>query len=473
MRRACICLLLAGCAHDVPPSAVTRSDTVACRATGAPNQVDLLFMIDNSNGVGAINEEMKVRFPLFTSAMTDLAAHGHPIDLHIGVVTSDYGAGATGAPGCQPSPGGQLGKLQPIGVAAAAACRPPMGANFIQYQFAGVGAGPNNLPMGQNLVDTFSCVASVGEGGCGFEHPLESVFAAFSGLPENAGFVRDDAALAIVFVTNEDDSSAPPDTDMFDKNKTAQYGYEDSYRSTRFGIVCGDPPSLPPYASSNGPLEDCRPAPNPPGKEYDVQRYVDRFTKSSTAGGIKLDPANVILFALDGDSAPVEVLLSNPGTPQGSPYLSCDKVNEASNPPCLPVLQHVCVNQDQPAFVADPAVRLNAVVDAAATHARFSVCDGDYTAFYRALAQAIASQLGECCLPAPPAQSIDCTVQDVTTADDGTTTTTDLPRCGLSHSPCWRVETKPACPGFGVTVDRDGKDAPPHTITRAACVPAG
>src|SRR5262245_16077534 len=75
-------------------------------------RVDLLFMLDTSNGPSdAMNAELKNRFPHFLEPLHRLAAAGQPVDLHIGVVTSDYGAGATGAPGCSPSPGGQQGRL--------------------------------------------------------------------------------------------------------------------------------------------------------------------------------------------------------------------------------------------------------------------------------------------------------------------------------------------------------------------------
>src|SRR5262249_17340944 len=154
----------------------------------------------------------------------------------------------------------------------------------------------------------------------------ESVYAALNNKVENAGFLRDDAVLAVVFLTNEDDSSAPPTATMFDKNNTIQFGYEDSYRSTHFGIVCGNPPMLPPYFSSNGPLSTCTPAPNPPGFEYDVKRYIDLFTKSSAQGGIKSNPADVVLVAIDAPQTPVEVILSNPGTPAGSPYVQCGQL---------------------------------------------------------------------------------------------------------------------------------------------------
>src|SRR5262249_41877746 len=150
-----------------------------------------------------------------------------------------------------------------------------------------------------------------------------------------------------------------------------------SYRSTRFGIVCGDPPTLPPYDSSHGPLTNCHPAPNPPGKEFDVQRYIDRFTLPSARGGLKRDPADVALFAIDAPSSPVEVVLSNPGTP-GNSSSQCAPLNEMSNPPCVPELRLICTDANFGGGSAAPAVRLNAVVESATNHARFDVCADDY-----------------------------------------------------------------------------------------------
>src|SRR5204863_1090260 len=183
------------------------------------NKVDILFLIDNSNSMDAMQLELQNRFPQFFQPFIDVASkpmNATLADLHIGVITSDYGAGATGAPGCAPSPGGQQGRLQARGAKAATNCKTPVGANFIQYVFdQGGNAGPNNLPLGQNLVETFTCMASVGASGCGFEHTLEAVYAALhNNLPENVGFLRDEARLVVVFLTNEDDGSAPPDSDI-------------------------------------------------------------------------------------------------------------------------------------------------------------------------------------------------------------------------------------------------------------------
>jgi hypothetical protein len=501
------------------PMPVPHSQTPIRVAQNLKNQVDILFMIDNSNSMSAMQDELKNRFPQFFKVFSDLATQGTLTDLHIGVVTSDYGAGATGAPGCSISPGGQQGKLQGIGAAPPAGCIKPLNANFIQYQFAAGGMdGPNNLPkdatgkISQDLIKTFTCMASVGATGCGFEHQMESVYAALHGNPtpppENMGFLRDGALLVVVFVTNEDDSSAPPTTDMFDKMKTAEYGFEDSYRQTRFGVVCCPPGmssctpdqlQLTPYGDSMGPLAQCQSAPNPddgmgnflgPGREYDISRYINFFKNPISQGGVKANPFDVILAAVDAPdpalSGQVQIILSNPGTAGGTPYGICPALNEQSNPPCVPVLQHSCQNVAQPVFFGDPAVRLNTVVRAVKNNSISSICDNDYTNALKLLANLIVSQLGLGCIPSalprdPNGNLItDCVVEDVTVNTDGTTTTTEIAQCDAMTPtfPCWKIEMKDKCAptapngspdGVGVTIDRNGMMAAPNTTAQVFC----
>ena len=468
------------------------------------NKVDILFLIDNSNSMEAMTMELRNRIPSFLDPFAKLAENGTYADMHIGVITSDYGAGATGAPGCSQSPGGQQGRLQGIGVKAPQNCKKPTGGvNFISFAYDKNGPGTNNLPMNQNLAETFQCMASVGASGCGFEHQLEAVYAALhNNLPENQGFLREDALLVVVFLTNEDDASAPPDTDVFDKNKTAQYGYEDSYsRQTRFAVMCCPPGSndcradsiqFPPYADSGGPLAGCQAAPNfptgaGPGKQYDISRYIDFFSKVPAQGGVKTNPLDVVLVGIDGAEEPFQVILSNPGTPAGQAYAQCPQLNESANPPCVPVLQHSCQNPVQPEFFGDPAVRLNTVIRSAKKSAIGSICDSNYAVALDSAAKEIVSALGGGCIPSafpkdkvdPMKLDIQCTVEDVTSNPDGTTTVVSIPQCpengpNPGQDPCWRIEPKNTCAslspdGVGLTIDRAGQPAPDHTTAQVSC----
>jgi hypothetical protein len=431
------------------------------------NRVDLLVVL--SNGTPYAREKVLPILQLFD----DLAKAGEPIDLHLGIVTTDYGAGATGAPGCLPSPGGQQGRLQGVGAGAPMTCRAPIGANYVHYDWAG--PEDANLPPGQDLLTTFSCMTDVGAGGCGFEHSLEAAYAALhNGIPENAGFLRDEALLAVVFASDRDDCSAPPDSDLFDKT-TIEYGYMSHFRCLRYGLLCGDPPAPPPYGDSMGPLAGCKPAPNPggagPGKLYDIGRYVDLFTRPAIQGGVKADPNDVVLLGIGGPAEPLQVILSNPGTPETTPYAPCSPLNEAGNPPCTPVVQYSC--SGPPA--AEPAVRLATVIRAARNHGFASYCDGSAIDALAPLLSPIQGQLGFGCLlgtlpdPAHP----DCAVEEVTYHRDGTTSVQAVTPCGPAV-PCWRVDPHPACAqaspqSLRMAIDRDGQSPPDHSEIRVAC----
>jgi hypothetical protein len=371
---------------------------------GIRNKVDVLFMIDNSPSMAAMQTELRQHFAAFFSPLVPTAGSGKLLDLHIGVVTSDYGAGAVAnvAGGCDASPGGQKGFLQQVG-AAGAGCVGPQGVPFIQYAVDATGGVTANLPGGATdhaaLAAAFSCMASVGSNGCGFEHQLESVYAALHNGSENAGFLRPDALLVVVFLTNEDDGSAPPTTDVFnpDPAKVGQYGAYDTYRQTRFGVACGSPLMLSPEAASGGPLAGCQAAPNDNavqlGAEYDVSRYTQFFTQPKAQGGVKDDPLNVVLVAIDGPESPVSIRTVVPGSGNGTvpnpSYVDCPTPSTT----CLVRVDHSCQNQVQPAFFADPAVRLNSVVNAVGQHQVSSVCGASLTAtpdFSSALSQAAA-----------------------------------------------------------------------------------
>ena len=258
---------------------------------------------------------------------------------------------------------------------------------------------------------------------------------------------------------------------------------------TRFGIECKNPPERPPYDSSGGQLEMCVSAPNPgnsgPGRLFDISRYIDFFDRPSSQGGVKFDPAEVLLVAIDAPETPFEVVLATGDSGQdGMPYVQCPFLDEQNYPYCLPTLQHSCSNPTKTGFFGDPSVRINAVVRSAQNHSLASICDNDYTAALTNVGKLIISQLSDCCLPARLPDSAvmasgvvaDCTVEDVTQNADGSTTSTAVPRCTTPpvETPCWRVEKKATCAGIspqtlGLTVERAGQMPPRHTTARATC----
>lgn len=88
-------------------------------------------------------------------------------------------------------------------------------------------------------------------------------------------------------------------------------------------------------------------------------------------------PLDVFLSVIDGGDSPFQVILGRAGYEE-----TCDLLDEQANPPCVPRLAHSCRNPDVPA-VADPAIRLNTVVRAAAHHLIGSICESNDAAVLR------------------------------------------------------------------------------------------
>ena len=74
-----------------------------------------------------------------------------------------------------------------------------------------------------DITDAFTCIAALGDQGCGFEGQLKSPRWALDPLnspPGNEGFLRPEAFLAVILITNEDDCSVPDDSDLIDPQQT-------------------------------------------------------------------------------------------------------------------------------------------------------------------------------------------------------------------------------------------------------------
>ncbi len=271
-----VSLLLMSCQDDKPgmPDVSGSGQVTDFAVLISPERdVDILFMVDNSPGMDPKQEALAKAFPEMLASLKKLP-NGLP-DLRIGVVSSDVGAGAGEAAGnCMvlgnqgilwgndPSvdPAEENNKYGTVkdlkNAAGASGCGMKSGARWIEDVL-----GADSISRAKNyqgdLSDVFSCLAKgVGVNGCGYEHQLQSLRVALlpqNGInPQNNGFIRRSAYLALVLVTDEDDCSANPEYDtndgMFHRRTP---GDTASLRCAARGHVC-DGRAIPDYDPDTG-----------------------------------------------------------------------------------------------------------------------------------------------------------------------------------------------------------------------------
>ena len=163
----------------------------------------------------------------------------------------------------------------------------------------------------------FSCIAALGQTGCGFEHQFASVLRALgadgqAAPAENQGFLRADALLAIVMVTNEDDCSARAGVplDFYDTSsnidaRVAASVRPPDYRCNEFGHLCDG--VRPPRMAPNGQVSDTVTLQNCTSSECDgVLTPVAEFAARIKA--LKAAPASeIVVAAITGPATPYQV----------------------------------------------------------------------------------------------------------------------------------------------------------------------
>jgi hypothetical protein len=157
--------------------------------TQACGKMDILFVVDNSGSMLEEQENLADNFPRFIEVLDNF---DNELDYRVGVTTTgrDYTWQID-------SPLGPLPNSQTGGDNGALLQSCGMTRRWVEKADA-------------DRSNTFSCAAEVGDQGPAMEMPLAVIKQAFSDRVSdgtNAGFLRDDALLAIVILTDEDDCS--------------------------------------------------------------------------------------------------------------------------------------------------------------------------------------------------------------------------------------------------------------------------
>jgi hypothetical protein len=196
--------------------------------------VDLLFVIDNSNSMRDNQATLARNVGSLLGSLTNpptnpqTGAPRYPVarSIQIGVVSTDLGTPGAVVPSCANTDSGDDGLLNPIRNGPAMRSHQPWTTALPGDRPARCGSRPDQYPSfltfetnngAANSNDDVVCNAYLSIGGCGLEQPLESAYRALvvrnaragvaGNMDPNAGFVRNDAVLAIVLVTDEEDGS--------------------------------------------------------------------------------------------------------------------------------------------------------------------------------------------------------------------------------------------------------------------------
>jgi len=376
-----------------------------------PRKVDVLFVIDDSATMGAAQGNIARAAGPFADA---LAEEG--FDLRIAVTTTDNGnpwcgistqrAGQLEVSSCRERLADFSAQLLDPAIDATGSCTSNCELDDIPLVATTTAQDPNAVvrpwiesgPAGTNLGDVdlsaaVRCALPPGVVGCGFEQPLESMrrsleLSATAGAPEH-GFVRDDAHLVVVIVSDETDCSYADERIFLPEDDGGSRVYwSDPEASAPTSAVCWNAG----VTCSGGPgvYEHCRASDRDLAGQIDVDapsavlhplaRYADVLAalheqKQATSG------ASVMLFGIAGVPADYPEV----------PLQYADAID--------PMVQSdfgvapSCIGEGTAGI---PPVRLLGLTDAlAGPTALHSICTTDQAPAMNAIVAALLSEVGE------------------------------------------------------------------------------
>jgi len=177
---------------------------------GGCESIDFLFVIDNSESMQTYQLALTDEFPGFITAMYD--ALPAAVDVHVGLTTTDFDPGCDAIEGtmnCQTD--ATVAEVQEHYVRPDEMNLMGNGAQGKLFEYGGMRYFETNSNADPAALTSWFSDAAVaaGEEGCSFEMPIAAAgFATHPANFENAGFLRDESALLVIFfLTDEPDKS--------------------------------------------------------------------------------------------------------------------------------------------------------------------------------------------------------------------------------------------------------------------------
>jgi hypothetical protein len=435
--------------------------------------VDILFVIDNSGSMGGEQGTLAQSFASFIAVLEGLQVGAN---YRIGVTTT-AGDGFLRATSCRSRlhefifTSQEFGDIDARQVGCLDHCS--LDAIDVPDPWVEKSSGQTNLPAGVGMAEALQCVGPQGINGPGFERPLESMRNA---LRDNVqGFMRDDALLAVIFVTDEADCSMSDEMQGWIQTQ-GQVFWTTPDRATsavcwNAGVTCTGGP---------GTYDDCvavdkgqngLPTGDPDAAVlFPVQRYVDTLTDIAEQKQLLGGQGEVLVALLGG--VPLDY-------PQTGVVVYRDSVVPDFNmhygigPGCGVGTETI---QDVPGI---PPVRMRQFAEAFATEERniFSVCSDDYGVALMQMADAIGELNERACVngcvvdaaPGAPGLQPDCTL--VQTFAEGSPDAA-VPPCAIFDTG-WEFPSEDDDVCYRALIDVDASTVPKADDMSAQCLTVG
>ncbi|HWB78247.1 MAG TPA: VWA domain-containing protein [Nannocystaceae bacterium] len=457
--------LLACLDHPLKPVEYElTSETVDTIQLTVNKDVDILFVIDNSGSMGEEQARVAENFPAFISVLEE---KGVEANYRIGVTTTDNGnpwcgtttpeAGKLQMSSCRARTGEFVFNGNPPKDATAEACTDLCKFDEITTLPTSTDEDPDEKPrpwlesiegktnlaevdgVTPTTTEAFQCFGPQGIAGCGFESHLESMYKALLRAQKEDeaqyGFLRDDAILALVILSDEVDASynnayqsiwlpeSMGGNTVFWSDPTASQ--PTSAVQWRAGVECTGGP---------GTYDECH------AQNYDVDGNPD--VSDSKAVFHPVDRYTEFVQELEDMKQAItpdqEVLVAEiVGVPAGYDRGMADIVYADATDPAEQLdfgIGAGCTNASTtPPSTARPPVREREFAEAFQVGTEdsdrnlYSICEDDFSPALEAIADRIRSQLKPACMPScvadsdPIANGVQptCTLQQATPKDGG------------------------------------------------------